>query len=65
MSDQKPIGPVEALKLALSKEVEAKDFYERMSRQSKLTADIFQFLANEEEKHRLLIENKIEDLTRP
>lgn len=60
---QQPVGPVEALKLALKKEIEAAELYKDFALKHKAAADIFQFLVNEEEKHRGLIEKKIRELT--
>lgn len=56
--------PVEALKFALSKEIESIKMYEKLSKEAKLSEDIFQFLIGEEEKHKRLIENKIKELTK-
>jgi len=56
--------PVEALKLALSKEIEAVEMYQKFSTEYPVAKDIFIFLAGEEQKHRSLIEKKIAELTR-
>ncbi|MDD2679344.1 MAG: ferritin family protein [Candidatus Omnitrophica bacterium] len=56
------MGPVEALKLALEKEIEAKNLYESFIARYPQTKEIFTFLMNEEEKHRQLIEKKIVEL---
>jgi rubrerythrin len=61
---ENPVGPVEALKLALGMEMDAVEFYQRMAGEHRGSADIFQFLVNEETKHRQLIEKKIQELTR-
>jgi len=51
--------PIEALKLALSKETEAIELYKQLSLTSGIAKEIFVFLINEEEKHKKLIEEKI------
>jgi len=56
------MGPIEALKLALSKEAEAIELYERFSREFPVAKDTFMFLMGEEEKHKQLIEKKIVEL---
>ncbi|MDD5006291.1 MAG: ferritin family protein [Candidatus Omnitrophica bacterium] len=56
------MGPVEALELALSKEKEAIELYQKFYREFAAAKDIFLFLANEEQKHRNLIEKKISEL---
>jgi len=63
--ENKPLGPIEALKLALEKEIKAHEFYVMFSDEARnpTVKDIFIFLANEEDKHRKLIENKIRELT--
>ena len=53
------MGPIEALELALGKEIEARTIYEKFSLEYPEIKDIFLFLANEEEKHKELIEKKI------
>lgn len=58
------MGPVDALKLALSKEEEAMQLYEKLSVEQSVAKDIFNFLVNEEQKHKKLIEQKIAELTR-
>ncbi len=58
------MGPVEALKLALSKEIEAAETYKKFSIQYSNVRDIFEFLQGEEEKHRKLIEKRIYELTK-
>jgi rubrerythrin len=64
--ESRPLGPIEALKLALEKEIEARQCYTQFSNdaQNIVVRDIFIFLANEEEKHRKLLENKINELTK-
>jgi rubrerythrin len=63
---KEPLGPVEALKLALEKEVEACNIYQKFSIESKMleVRDIFMFLSDEERKHQKLIENKIKEITK-
>jgi rubrerythrin len=61
---ENPVGPVEALKLALGMEMDAVEFYKRMAGEHGAAKDIFQFLLNEENKHRQIIEKKIQELTR-
>ena len=58
------MGPIEALKLALSKEIETKQMYERFSADHPVAKEIFNFLAGEEQKHAKLIEEKIRELTK-
>jgi len=53
------MGPIEALGLALSKEVEAIELYGKFSRQFPVAKETFLFLLGEEEKHKILIEKKI------
>jgi rubrerythrin len=57
------MGPIEALELALAKEIEAKNIYESFSVRFPATEEIFTFLMNEEEKHKQLIEKRIVELT--
>lgn len=56
--------PVEALKLALSKEVEAIGMYQKFSADYLVAKDTFIFLAAEEEKHKKMLEKKINELTK-
>ena len=56
--------PTEALKLALTKEEEAIELYKKLAIDNPAAKDIFEFLANEEQKHKKLIEKKIFELTR-
>lgn len=58
------MGPVEALELALSKEIEAMDMYKKFLGEYPVAKEIFEFLANEEYKHKELIEKKIYELTK-
>ncbi len=63
---KEPMGPVEALKLALEKEIEAGNLYQKFASESKTRSvnEIFTFLAGEEIKHQRLIENKLRELTK-
>ena len=56
--------PVEALKLALAKEEEAIVLYNKLAIENPAAKDIFEFLSNEEHKHKKLIEKRILELTR-
>lgn len=56
------MGPVEALELALKKEIEAKNMYEKFSAEFPTAKEVFFFLMGEEEKHAKLIENRIIEL---
>lgn len=56
--------PVEALQLAMTKEQNSIDLYERLSEQHKAINELLQFLLNEEQKHKKLIQEKIQELTR-
>ena len=58
------MGPVEALKFALGKEIEAVEMYQGFAAEHSVARDIFEFLITEESKHRILIEKKIAELTR-
>lgn len=58
------MGPVEALKMALGEEVKAIKLYENFSLEHKELKDTFVFLVNEEQKHKLLLEKRIAELTR-
>jgi rubrerythrin len=57
------MGPIDALELALTKEIEAIKMYEAFSFKYPETKEIFAFLKNEEEKHKQLIEKRIVELT--
>lgn len=57
------MGSVEALELALSKEMEAIQVYQDFSVRYPETKEIFIFLMNEEQKHKQLIEKRISELT--
>jgi rubrerythrin len=58
------MGPVEALKLALNKEVDAVELYAKLALEAPAANDIFLFLVGEEQKHKQLIERKIVELTK-
>ncbi len=55
--------PVEALELALSKEIEAIEMYGKFSIKHTAIRDLLIELQNEEYKHKQLIEKKIAELT--
>ena len=57
--------PVEALKLALDKEVEAIELYSSLDFNHPEIREIFDFLVNEEQKHKQLLEKRIFQMTRP
>ncbi len=57
------MGPIDALRLALSKEVEAIELYEKYSTEYPVAKEIFLFLSEEEQKHKQLIEKKIYELS--
>jgi rubrerythrin len=56
--------PVEALRLALSKEMEAMQLYQELSLANPAVKDTFLFLINEEAKHKKLIEERLFELRR-
>ena len=58
------MGPIEALKIAMMKEIEAIEVYQKFAQEYTVAKDIFLFLVGEEEKHKLLIEKKIFELTK-
>ena len=58
------MGPVEALELALSKEIESIELYKDYAEHYHAAADTFLFLLREENKHKILIEKRIIELTR-
>lgn len=58
------MGPIEGLKLALAKEVEAAQLYLKMSKDYPVAEDVFLFLMGEEEKHMQVIEKKISALSK-
>lgn len=55
--------PIEALELALSKEKETIELYEKFSAEHPVAKDTFLFLAEEEHKHKQLLEKKIHELS--
>ncbi len=55
--------PVDALRLALLKEQEAMEAYQRYAEDFPGVREIFEFLVSEEYKHKELIERKINELT--
>jgi len=55
---------IEVLKIALSKEVDAIETYQEMLSQHPGLRELLSFLITEEQKHRMLIEKKIAELTR-
>lgn len=62
MAEEKNMGPVEALKMALAREEGSIELYRRLSIEHKVAEDVFTFLFNEENKHKILIEKKIFEL---
>jgi rubrerythrin len=58
------MGPVEALKLALQKEIEAAQMYEKFSIEYPTAKETFIYLKGEEEKHKILIEKEITQMTK-
>ncbi len=56
--------PVEALKLALTEESKAIALYQKLGNEHQQLQETFSFLVNEELKHKKLLEQKIEELTR-
>ena len=56
--------PVEALKIALSKEIEAIQLYQNFYKEHPQLQETLMFLITEEEKHKQLLEKKIYELTR-
>ncbi len=58
------MGPIDALKLAMGKEIEAAQMYSKFSKKFPAAKEIYIFLMSEEEKHQQLIEKKISEMTR-
>lgn len=58
------MGPIEALELARTKEIETLELYREFSKEDSVARDIFLFLMDEEQKHKALIEKKIRELTK-
>lgn len=56
------MGPIEALELALTKEIEAVNMYGKFCLQFPSAKETFEFLKGEEEKHKLLLEKRISEL---
>lgn len=56
--------PVEALKLALSKEESSIEVYKKMINEHPVIRDLLTELLNEEFKHKKLIEEKIREIMR-
>ncbi|UCB57045.1 MAG: hypothetical protein JSV30_00140 [Candidatus Omnitrophota bacterium] len=56
--------PTEALKLALSKEEQSIELYQRLSANHPELKDLLSDLLTEEQKHKKLIEEKLADLMR-
>lgn len=54
--------PVEALQLALEKEDDALVLYRKLALEHPAVKDMFEFLVNEEEKHKKMLEAKIHQL---
>ena len=50
------MAPLEALEIALSKEIEAAEFYQKMAIQHSEIRELFTTLASVEQKHKQLIE---------
>ncbi|MFH1359576.1 MAG: ferritin family protein [Candidatus Omnitrophota bacterium] len=55
---------IEALKLALSKEEDAIGIYKELAQKHKVIEDLLMTLVTEEQKHKMIIEKKIVELTR-
>ncbi len=56
--------PVEALKLALSKELTSINLYRDLSNKHPEIKDLLSVLLTEEQKHKKMIEDKIYEITR-
>ncbi|MFH1441479.1 MAG: hypothetical protein ABIH18_05525 [Candidatus Omnitrophota bacterium] len=57
------MGPVEALRLALAKEKETLELYQKLAETSHTAKETFLFLIEQEEKHMKAIEDKIYELS--
>lgn len=55
---------IEVLKLALSKEENAIETYQKMLAEHPMLKELLSTLITEEQKHKILIENKIKELTK-
>lgn len=58
------MGPIEALELAISKEIEAIKMYQKYAVDYPAIKDTFGFLADQEQKHKQLLEQKKVELDR-
>jgi len=58
------MGPVDALTLALAKEIESIELYTKILNEHPSLNEELVFLINEEQKHKKIIEKKIYELTR-
>jgi rubrerythrin len=58
------MGPIEALELAISKEIEAVKMYQKYAVDYPAIKETFWFLADEEQKHKQLLEQKKVELTK-
>jgi len=58
------MGDIEVLKLAVSKEEEAIKLYQGMLAGHQGLKDLLYLLITEEQKHKILLEKKIQELTR-
>jgi rubrerythrin len=58
------MGPIEALKLAITKEQESIDLYSRINLENPGLKETMLFLINEEYKHKQLLEKKVAELTK-
>lgn len=55
---------IDVLKIALSKEEKAIETYQEMLAEHPNLKDLLSLLVTEEQKHKILIENKIRELTK-
>jgi len=62
MADEKNMGPIEALNMALAREEASIELYRKLAAEHRVAEDIFTLLFNEENKHKALIEKKIFEL---
>jgi rubrerythrin len=58
------MSAVEALKLALSKEINSIKLYQDLSNKHPEIRELLSFLLTEEEKHKKMLEGKIYELTK-
>lgn len=56
------MGPIEALELAKKKETQSIALYQKFIVEHPAAKDVFEFLLDEEEKHKQLIDKKILEL---